>query len=264
MAHSRGLEEEKRATDASQLLLEIARCHIAQQHCQNPKVCGPCSAIVSVQKTSRWENFQVPEPWSGDLVKARILFLSSNPSINMAEVYPNASSTDSELRDFFESRFAGHWIRDGKYPRLKTEKYGSAVKYWSNIRGRASELMNDPKPGVDFALSEIVHCKSEREEGVDYALSHCTDRYLERLLSCTGARVIVLVGRKTLNRWNELQLELPKVLDREGTDLQWVAGRERFCVFLPHPAGFEPQKRFSDRVSAAKLNEIRSFLLRET
>lgn len=260
MVDSRHLEQEKRYNDARLLLLEIARCPIARRLCDCPKATDPCSPIVSVQK-AHWENFQVPEPWNGELVKARILFLSSNPSIDIAEAYPNASSTDSELRDFFENRFAGHWVREGKYPRLKTGNYGSAVKYWSHIWGRASELLNDPKPGVDFVLSEIVHCKSKGEEGVESALSHCTDQYLARLLSCSGARVIVLVGKKTLNLWNKLQLDLPKIPEHDGTDLLRVAGRKRFCVFLPHPAGFERQKKFSERISPSKLNEIRSFLL---
>lgn len=264
MVSSKSSEEEKRSADASLLLSEIARCPIAKRLCKHPKVGEPCSTIVSTQEASSWDGFQVPEPWSGDLVKARILFLSSNPSINVAETFPKGSWTDAELLDFFENRFAGHWIRDGKYPRLETGTYGSAVNYWSHIRGRASELLNDPRPGVDFVLSEIVHCKSEKERGVEAALSHCTERYLERLLSCSGASIIVLVGRKTLNRWNELQLGLPKVLEREGADLQWVAGRKRYCVFLPHPAGFEPRKRFSERISASKLNEIRSFLLQKT
>ena len=58
------------------------------------------------------------------------------------------------------------------------------------------------RPGEDFALSEVVHCKSKKEEGVASALSTCSGRYLNELLSCSGALVIVLVGKKALACWN--------------------------------------------------------------
>jgi hypothetical protein len=113
---------------------------------------------------------------------------------------------------------------------------------------------------VDFVLSEVVHCKSRKEAGVQSALPNCAGRYLMKLLSCAGATVVVLVGRKTLRYWNSLLLGLPNVPETEGTDLQEIAGHKRLFIFLPHPASFELQKRFADRISIVKMNEIRSLL----
>ena len=40
------------------------------------------------------QGYQVPEPWNGDLEKADILFLSSNPGINVFEKFPRYISRD--------------------------------------------------------------------------------------------------------------------------------------------------------------------------
>jgi hypothetical protein len=87
------------------------------------------------------------------------------------------------LWNFFDGRFDGYWIRNGNEPRNKDNTYGRAVRYWSGIRNRATELLGrDAVSGVDYALSAIVHCKSEGEQGEAEALSKCADRYLLRLL----------------------------------------------------------------------------------
>jgi hypothetical protein len=248
--------------DTQQLLLEIARCDVAATNCEIAGPGGPCSIIVNSQGVANWKEFQVPEPWSGDLVRAPILFLSSNPNISTTEAFPNLSWDDSAILQFFNGRFQGHWIRDGKFPRNNDGTYGQAVRYWSSIRNRASELVigRPAEPGIDFALSELVHCKSRNEAGVQSALSNCAGRYLKRLLSCSGAVVVVLVGRKALDYWNSQSLGLPNVPETEGTDFEEVAGRDRLFVFLPHPASFEVQKRFVDRISPNKMEQIRSLL----
>jgi hypothetical protein len=135
-------------------------------------------------------------------------------------------------------RFEGYWIKNGNRVRNTDDSYTPPVRYWSSIRNGASELFNrDAVPGVDYALSEIVHCKSRNEVGVQEALNQRAGRYLMKLLSCSRADVLVLVGRKTLNYWNLLGMEssLPRVPDRDGTDPQQIAGRERRVVFLPAP-----------------------------
>ena len=57
---------------------------------------------------------QVPEPWSGNLEHAPILFLSSNPSISTAELYPRWEWPDEEIADFFGRRFGGGQMGDNK------------------------------------------------------------------------------------------------------------------------------------------------------
>jgi len=252
----------KAIMDARQLLSEISGCEIARSHVQNPNRGGPCSEIVATQNAESWAEFQVPEPWSGYLLKAPILFLSSNPSISNTEAYPMGPSDDSHRWNFFDNRFDGYWIQNGNRPRNQDNTYGRAVPYWSGIRNRATELLGrDAIPGLDYALSEIVHCKSQREEGVQAAINACATRYLFRLLSCASATVLVLVGRKALAHWNSLNMNpsLPRVPDRDGTDPQQIAGRLRRVVFLGHPTSAEP-KLFSHWVCQTRMEEIRTFI----
>lgn len=256
---------DRNGTAAERLFFEIAHCEVAGRQVENQAGHSPCATIVAAQGYRTWANFHIPEPWSGNLLTAPVLFLSSNPSISEIEAYPTGSWQDPELWNFFNERFAGTWIRDGKQARNLDGSYGKPVSYWSSIRNRATELLNRAAvPGVDFALSEIVHCKSKGEVGVPAAINECAARYLMRLLSCSPATVLVLVGRKTLNYWNSLRIEsVPPVPERDGTELQPIAGRNRVIVFLPHPTGPEP-KRFCSWVSGSAMEKIRSALLGNT
>jgi hypothetical protein len=50
------------------------------------------------------------------------------------------------------------------------------VVYWSRARDRAQELILDRQViwGEDYAMTEIVRCKSTQEVGVVAALEECT------------------------------------------------------------------------------------------
>ena len=66
-------------SEVSQLLGEIAHCSIANEiRSGNSHVSIPCREIVSVQTGVV---FQLPEPWSGQIDIAPLLFISSNPSL---------------------------------------------------------------------------------------------------------------------------------------------------------------------------------------
>ena len=261
----------ERDQDAIQLLIDIAHCDVAQRHLSDPSSAKACSKIVKVQSVAGWDSFQIPEPWSGDIIHAPILFLSSNPSISEAEAYPRGFQDANSLRTYFCDRFNGYWIKEGVRARntsTSKEEYGKPVKYWSGIKNRAGELLARPAiPGKDYLLSEIVHCKSRREKGVPEALHACAGRFLGRLLKCSGAVVIVLVGRKVFNYWNALHEaqnsldlhRLPIVPDWNGTCIQHIEGIDRVVLYLGHPTGPE-KKRFSEWLSKDKLQEIRSLL----
>lgn len=90
--------------DPKRLLLEIAGCPVAKSHFENSNFRSPCLDIVATQRAESWPTFQVPEPWSGNLTTAPILFLSSNPSISETEAYPRGDSTDQLLQNFFDRR----------------------------------------------------------------------------------------------------------------------------------------------------------------
>jgi len=254
-------ERDEMDEERDALLLEIANCEIVRHVLETGDRHCACSKIVAAQGAPGWNGFQVPEPWSGHLGEAPILFFSSNPSISTREAYPKGAGDDPNvsLRSFFDSRFDGYWIKDGKQTlQADLKNYGGVVRYWSYIKNRAEELLGrEPRPGIDYALSEIVHCKSEGEEGVKKALFTCANRYMMKLLSCSGAVVLVLVGRKVLNHWNSLGIEgLPQVLPKGGTALQEIAGRKRVVIYLSHSSGPE-RKHFADWLCESRILKIR-------
>ena len=83
-------------TNIQILLRDITRCSnvIVSVDQEN----HPCAQVV---RKMRFIAPLVPEPWSGNLRDAPILFLSSNPSLNRKESYPEESWSDSQLEDFF-------------------------------------------------------------------------------------------------------------------------------------------------------------------
>lgn len=206
-------------SDPGDFLLQIANCEVARRHVCDSTFTSPCSEIVTSQGTPSWSLFQVPEPWSGHIDSAPILFLSSNPSISTKETYPTGDAMPAALVDFFNSRFDGCWVRDGVRPREKDGSYGKPVRYWSGVRNQASELLQrQPVPGRDYVLSEIVHCKSKSELGVKAAIQQCPARFLIKLLELSVASIVVVVGRKALEQFNALQIAgLPSIPERNAT-----------------------------------------------
>ncbi len=163
-----------------ELLREIVQCVNVGICRTNPQQIHPCAAIVGLQMSKSKEDYQVPEPWSGRLEQARILFLSSNPSISETEEYPRGDWPDSKIEDYFVNRFGGgkkEWIKDGIHGLQRDGSYGKATRFWVAVRKHASDLLEKDirsvRPGVDYALSEVVHCKSREEEGVKEALKEC-------------------------------------------------------------------------------------------
>jgi hypothetical protein len=89
------------------LLLEIVRCPNVQACLADPEKKHPCRKIVQSQGEKAAEHFQVPEPWSGHLETAPILFLSSNPSISQDEEYPRFGWGDELIGTSSTTALAG-------------------------------------------------------------------------------------------------------------------------------------------------------------
>lgn len=222
-------------SDSRRLLLEITHCPIVDV-CYRESTAHVCSDVVREQSPSPIVEFQVPEPWSGDLTSAPMLFLSSNPGINNVEEYPTRAWSDEEVVDFFANRFGGGkqaWVRDGLYGRRKDGGYAKGwVRFWAAVRARASELLNrDAIPGVDYALSEVVHCKSNKEAGVQSASTECVPRWLGQVLEASGAGIIICLGQVSANAVRSI-LSIPSG-GRISRTL--IGGRRRTLLFLPHP-----------------------------
>jgi hypothetical protein len=243
------------AGDINDLLLEIARCSNFKS-----KKGNHCKTIVQTQPQ---EDYQLPEPWSGDLQNAPILFLSSNPSISSKEKYPRHKWPDDEIIDFFSHRFGGGlegWTKDGRYTLLKAGSVYSnkGVRYWASARKRAIELLckNDVQPGVDYTFSEVVHCKSLHEKGVSKALPECAGRYLKKIVACSGARIIVCFGRFTPVVVRQV-FGIPD--DVNVSAPVQVGSRLRIFTFMPHPNAWMVHS-FTKCLSASELERLRSWL----
>ena len=243
------------------LVLEISHCPIAKSIIKFSSSDSPCREIVESQDVEAIDDFQLPEPWSGKLSLAPVLFLSSNPSISSTEQYPTWTWSNEMVADYFENRFCGgikQWIRDGKYGLRKDNTYSKAVAFWSSVRKRAEELYTrEVLPGLDYALSEVVHCKSRQEIGVRKAANYCSERYLDKIFEVSNAVIIVALGDIAKVAIKAMY----NVTDDASTMVESVmmGGQERTIVFLPHPNA--RKKRTLRRVlTEAELTRLRYIL----
>lgn len=243
-----------------ELLLEIAHCPSVGRCLEADDEAHPCYDVVTAQREFPGKHV-LPEPWSGHLETAPILFLSSNPSIAGGELVPRKGWSDDAIVDFYANRFGGgrrEWIRDGvRNLRQDGSHRKHAVRFWASVRSRAAELLGidkaEVRPGVDYALTEVVHCNSARERGVAQALKECASRWLEPVLAASGAAVIVCLG-----------VQVEKVIrERYSTGDAAVSGPhpigelDRHFAFLPHPNAFKP-KTFAKCLNREDLEEIRA------
>lgn len=176
-------------------------------------------------------DFHLPDPWNGRLASARLLIVGINPGFDPDEYYPSYGSpawmnqsNPKELNyekifDFFENRFwAGRGKPSEKYrvcndghsfliPRHDLAQppvsYGGYWNYAKEIaefilerNGLKKEGDIQPKIGVDYVLTELVHCKTEHVGQVPCSCyRHCFENYFNDVLQ--GAKkleTIVIVG----------------------------------------------------------------------
>jgi hypothetical protein len=176
------------------LAIRIARCDDLPRARSDAN--HPCHRIASHQRTSSdQEHWQVPEPWRGQLDRAPLLFISSNPSIDQNDDCPWDFDPDERITSYFDtggiaSNFPRSTSRDGTVSSRN-------VPFWVSVNARAKELFDRDlvRPGIDYAISEVVHCKSTREIGVSEACGHCTGKFLGDLLRVSDAAVVVTLGR---------------------------------------------------------------------
>lgn len=210
--------------------------------CPNVRLCletlvqHPCRKIVEYQRKEfgigSYDEFQLPEPWVGEIDIAPILFVSSNPSIG-EDTHARGGSVDEDVWESHHLAFGGarrRYIDEGirtvgaDGTKLKT------VRYWSGTRARARELIvhRDVIPGKDYALTEIVHCKSRDEYGVKEAAKTCAATHMEAVMKVAAARVIISVGAFARD-WFLGGLPIPA----SPVKMEF-AGHARLVVFTPH------------------------------
>lgn len=222
------------------LLNEICRCSQIDAALADPS--HPCHAVVSAHPADITPR-HTPEPWNGRLCSAPILMVSSNPSISGAEVFPDATWSDDQLVDFFDERFTEGldrpaWIAGSNRTLQRTPNadgtpaYSEWVRFLS-ARNRATDILGSPaRPGADYCLTEVVHCKSTGERGVEAAGAHCADRWLDRIIALSPAPVIVTFGVRARTQLQRLAAtDLSAVMNGPVT----LGGHDRWIVAMPHP-----------------------------
>jgi len=236
------------------LLFEIALCKNFTK-CNNKSVDHPCSKIVNCQNSFS-EKTQLPEPWNGDITRAKVLFLSSNPSIDPNEYYPNLKWNKRKIGNFFNNRFSA--FSEDRRPMLKGGGFRkNRVPFWGWARNCTKELLGTEKivDGLDYAITEIVHCKSKGEFGVKQAMKKCVPRYLNKILQVTNAKIIVGVGLRVQKVFEKkFRLENGRIHNIP------INGSHKYIVFLDHPNSSGKFKKFSS-LDAGLLKPIRSSII---
>lgn len=208
------------------LLIEIARCkELSAAKTDNNHA---CYSIVNSQGTAE---FQIPEPWNGHIDTAKILFISSNPSIDENERYPIGSWNDTDIINFFENRF-------------KNMPYGEWSRYWKSIFKWASWILLKKEVGqklsdteIDelkskIAITEIVHCKSTTDTILSaYCQKTCFNKHFRKVIELFNGKYIVAVGKIASDCINS---HLDKVL-YDG----------KIVIHTPHPN--RPVKGLTDK-----------------
>ena len=234
----------------------IARCpNVAR--CFETDASHPCERIVASQCAASLDEFQTPEPWVGRIDVAPILFIASNPSIGK-DTHALWSSDNEAVWESHHLAFGGgsrRYIQDGIRTTGPDGSPIKAVRYWSGVRARARELIvhREVRPGIDYAMSEVVHCKSRGEIGVREALDTCLTRHFDNLMSVSPAVVVLTMGSVA-----RASLELQHF---GAVERRVVAGRLRYLVALPHPTGRVGPKTLTGSVSPEELAELRRAVL---
>jgi hypothetical protein len=207
--------------EAHRLALEISSCSQVSEALKSQ--IHPCNSVVNWQ-ASQWdkklltiENSKMhrPEAWTGDITKAKIVFVSSNPSFNKAENFPSWESEvwpESEIASFGADRFSYD----------KTREYGATesniiadkdrtigfngvlserVPHWQWVRNFASLILKknivETSAINDYVMTELVHCKSPHEEGVVKALEKCRTMWFTKIMTLSPAKLIFVTGVKS-------------------------------------------------------------------
>ena len=245
------------SNDARAVFLSVARCPNVTL-CLESNAPHACREVVMNQMDSSgilsYSNFQVPEPWVGELDVAPILFVSSNPSIG-EDRHALGASSDETLYDSHHFAFGGgkrSYILDGIYTTTTSGDKLKKVAYWVAVRARARELIPDAVPGRDYALTEVVHCKSTDEIGVASAAAECSQMHLDRVLAISPARVLIVVGKAARER-----LQGSEITGSSTIEEREIGGRRRLIVYLPHPASWNTGPRTLAGLFPAQMAQLR-------
>lgn len=234
--------------------------------------CQQCHPIFNSQGCSDIRYFQVPEPWSGDIEKAEILFVGINPGFTRDELYPKLNDNYwlqspglfdlSKVEDFFENRFNHKNTHQKPYVtitnkqgklsfsvRMNDGSYMNARGYWNYIQSISDFLLKRPTtPGKDYALTELVHCKSRKIRCIKTGCyKKCANSFFNDILSvATNLKYLIVIGLKIkdhvatlLNHCDPNHPTNPGIYDINGNYICYVTkinGKDVKVLYTPHNA----------------------------
>lgn len=237
-----------------QLLLEIAHC----ENLVNKELDNPCKKIIECQTDL---TRQLPEPWNGHLNSCKLLFISSNPSINPEEYFPRTGWDDQNIIDFFLYRFdfEHEFVKKYLYPKLEGEYSTKWVRYWGFVRSVARQLLQyEPVAGVDYAMTEVVHCKSLHEKGVAEAMEECKRRYLNRIVAISQAKIIIAIGD---NAREIINVEYALVHNTDEISYIKIGNNQIAFISLPH-SNARKKRSLTNVLSQQTIAELQEILRR--
>ncbi|MDA8332688.1 MAG: hypothetical protein M0027_16075 [Candidatus Dormibacteraeota bacterium] len=246
------------------LALEIVRCPVLEQCIADGGHALPCHRVAAGPGGPHAVGW-FPEPWVGHLTQAPLLFVSSNPGGGGPPISdPDelcVASADDDLLDWADGAFdvgQKQGVADGAYLVDAHGRRRTWVHYWGWVLRCAREILPEPViPGRGYALTEVVHCGGPGQQGVWEALETCTSRYLNRVLSASPARVLIVVG--AIARYAFEQHLGQGAQDHLLGPLP-VAGRRRILVLVPHPNSRGGNVALSRHLSEEQLELLRGAL----
>jgi len=117
----------------------------------------------------------------------------------------------------------------------KKKKY---VRFWAAVRSIARVILDTKSTvaGKDYTLTEIVHCKSTAEKGVLKAMDTCANKYLDKIIKISKAKIIICLGVKAADVVKrKYQIETAGKFFENST-------MDKVFLFLPHPNSREERK----------------------
>jgi hypothetical protein len=162
----------------------------------------------------------------------------------------NGQLLDERINDFFSNRFSSQngyvksengrrfsiRMEDGSYKRLK------GVSFWSDVHNIARIVLNrDVQIGKDYAITEIIHCKTRTENGVNRkCYEQCLTKWFNQILDVAkNVRSIVVVGKNPRDYVGRfLQIENPQCY--KWYECMTLFGRNYKLLFVDHHAARKP------------------------
>jgi len=157
-------------SDIRKLMCEITNCPEVMKSWRGES--DICSKLVNAQPKN---DFRVPEPWTGPLLYADILYVAINPSVRIGESQvPKWGVNPSDVYNFFSN---GLTMREGKW--------------WTKLKKYTHELGN-----YNYVVTNVAHCKSPKVKFVTKKIrNYCCDKYLNRIIKSSNAKLIVSIGK---------------------------------------------------------------------